>query len=107
MAKKRPSIIRQGRHADTSCGACGRPLTLFDDVTEVDGVTVCASGCLGSGIKRARQMPEYQDDPRRVAEQIAEAQDAAERCGSWFEDGDYGGAVDGLGNVSSDADPGL
>ncbi len=93
MAKsKHKSIIRQGQHADTSCAVCGRPLTLWDDVKQVDGVTVCASGCLGDGILRMR---------RHNGED-----DSEERCGSWFEE-DYGGTVDGLGNVSSDADPGL
>jgi hypothetical protein len=77
MAKKRP-IILQGRHADTSCAVCGRPLTLWDATTTVDGATVCATNCLGAGIERARQLPEFQGE--------APTPPDAEACGSWYDD---------------------
>jgi hypothetical protein len=84
MARKRhTSIIKPGPNADTSCAVCGRPLTLFDRVTALDGRTVCGEDCLGAGILRARQLPEYQDGPPAPPEE-------AERCGGWCED-DYDG----------------
>jgi hypothetical protein len=93
---KRKSIVRQGRHAETSCAACGRRLELWDATTGLDGATVCASGCLGQGILTMRQHnAEAADEPPQLPES------------AYADEADYGGAVDGLGNVSSDADPGL
>jgi hypothetical protein len=119
--KQQPSIIRPGRAADTSCAACGRPLTLWDATTALDGRTVCAKNCLGAGIVRARGMPQYQGDdapppvPVRLdTGAVVWVEDPSPgwlppgergRCGRWSED-DYGGAFDGR-DVSSDADPGL
>jgi hypothetical protein len=97
VARKRPSIIRRGRKADLSCAVCGKPLDLWSATTALDGSTVCAADCLGVGILRARERPEYRDEPPELDE-------AAFYSGA---DEDYGGAVDGLRNVISDADPGL
>jgi hypothetical protein len=77
MAKHK-SIIRPGPGAGVSCAVCGQPLHLWSATRALDGQTVCASDCLGAGILRARQLPEYQDDPPAAPE--------AEACGSWFDD---------------------
>jgi len=64
MAKRRQrngTEVRQGRRAETCCAVCGKPLTLWDRTTALDGATVCADNCLGVGILRARELPEYQD----------------------------------------------
>jgi hypothetical protein len=79
VAKKRPSIVRQGKRADTSCAVCGRPLTLWDSTTALDGSTVCAADCLGAGILLARQLPQYQEEPPPAP--------GADACGSWYDDG--------------------
>jgi hypothetical protein len=55
MARKRESIIKPHPKADTACAVCGRPLTLFDNTTALDGRIVCAADCLGVGILRMRQ----------------------------------------------------
>ncbi|HZR55214.1 MAG TPA: hypothetical protein VFB06_37720 [Streptosporangiaceae bacterium] len=98
---------RESARKDVSCALCGKALELWDATTALDGRTVCASGCMGGFLgglpaeERGPQMPERPDDPPPWADGRNYG------SGSWYEDGDYGGAVDGLGNVSSDADPGL
>jgi hypothetical protein len=102
-ARKRESARR-----DVSCAVCGRPLDLWDATTALDGNTVCAGGdCMGAFLgglppeERGQPMPERPDDVPPWADGRNYG------SGSRYEEGDYGGAVDGLGNVSSDADPGL
>ena len=63
MAKRKPA-----KRADVSCGVCGRPLSLWEATTGLDGATVCASNCLGAGIVLARTMQEYQDEPPELPE---------------------------------------
>jgi hypothetical protein len=116
---------RDSARKDVSCAVCGRPLELWDATTALDGRTVCASGCLGSFLAG---VPEGNRDERpaettgrpswsqlpSVPVQMPEGKvqrptgrRAQRSAGPLYDHGDYGGTVDGLGNVSSDADPGL
>jgi hypothetical protein len=51
-----------------SCAVCGKPLDLWSAIAALDGSTVCGADCLGVGILRARQLPEYQDEPPELPE---------------------------------------
>jgi hypothetical protein len=75
MAKRKSREAR----ADVSCAVCGKPLTLWDRTTALDGSTVCAADCLGPCIVTCRTKPEFQD------EEAPSDSDNAERNGSWHD----------------------
>lgn len=87
MAKR----VKQ-RKADVSCAWCGKPLDLWTSTTSTDGLTVCASDCLGAALAA---VPEEDRSPRPAETvgvpswgKLPSVPVAPEElpCGSWFDD---------------------
>jgi hypothetical protein len=58
-------------NADTTCGACGKPLDLWTGNRTLDGVAVCREGCNGAVMAKAREEAEelaQADEPPQLPE---------------------------------------